>query len=707
MRIAQTYRRMFPEVCYAAPGLPSPEKPLRKHRIHVGFISGRMSKLSSVMKDRMGVMKHLDRDKFLISLITFLEPKDQFGEMTSQVVDATYCMQEDDFETVKRRISELKFDIIVFCELSFGPKTYPLAHCRFAPVQITTWGHSDTSGIPTIDYYISTSLYEPEDEEEARSHYSEKLVLHSDLCTYYFRPYDDAIASSFETRLRYFIPADATVYLLIQTPFKITNEFLRCVAEIMKRDTHAYLMMSSHPTDPKMGQNNYATLESLLSFDEIARVRVAPWMKYVEAQNLIYLGDVLLDSYPFGGCNTSIESFYVGKPIVTLPSRFINGRFTLGFYKKMGIMDLVATDFESYVDIAVKVGTDRAYRQEISQRIHDAAYLLFENQRSVEEWNESLESFARPYIQPISLEESFLQALKVWHGQVKRVKAKIFPFNSSLLCMLRDQTFLDIKTTSPHFAVLSKEWKRIGPIFQGAVKQAGFFGCNSFSLGNGSKESLNAEVFVCRYDGFVFRLSVLERIGLNGSNKVFGGLWLNKRYVLSHYPPIKSFSKKEWYGISWRVPSNAYKLLETRYGPDWRQPYDGQWHGILCAHNISYPVALLRIRVDHRERDWVCMFERALKDHSSQEVAILFDLRNGPKGFNDQIHDGHPLVQRIRAFGAKRYGLKAIPVFMLIHDQILQKLAERFPRKRILILSHPTLKPLDAPSGIFEHEVVY
>ena len=47
--------------------------------------------------------------------------------------------------------------------------------------------------------------------------------------------------------------------------------------------------------------------------------------------------DVMLDPYPFGGCNTSFEGFFLGKPIITMPSDFINGRFTYGLYKKMGI----------------------------------------------------------------------------------------------------------------------------------------------------------------------------------------------------------------------------------------------------------------------------------------------------------------------------------------------------------------------------------
>ena len=43
-----------------------------------------------------------------------------------------------------------------------APDTFFLAFSKLAPIQCTTWGHSDTSGIDTIDYYLSSTYYENE-----------------------------------------------------------------------------------------------------------------------------------------------------------------------------------------------------------------------------------------------------------------------------------------------------------------------------------------------------------------------------------------------------------------------------------------------------------------------------------------------------------------------------------------------------------------
>ena len=41
-----------------------------------------------------------------------------------------------------------------------SPTTYFLAFSRLAPVQIASWGHTETTGIDTIDYFLSTTLFE-------------------------------------------------------------------------------------------------------------------------------------------------------------------------------------------------------------------------------------------------------------------------------------------------------------------------------------------------------------------------------------------------------------------------------------------------------------------------------------------------------------------------------------------------------------------
>src|SRR5262249_8425417 len=72
--------------------------------------------------------------------------------------------------------------VLVYPEIGMDPVCAQLAAQRLAPVQCNSWGHPDTSGFPTLDYYLSSELMEPPDAEQ---HYTERLVRLPNLSIYY------------------------------------------------------------------------------------------------------------------------------------------------------------------------------------------------------------------------------------------------------------------------------------------------------------------------------------------------------------------------------------------------------------------------------------------------------------------------------------------------------------------------------------------
>jgi hypothetical protein len=70
----------------------------------------------------------------------------------------------------------------VFAEIGMDPANYLLSFARLAPIQVATHGHASTTGVPSIEYFVS---YAPFELPEAQTHYSEKLVTFSDFSPYY------------------------------------------------------------------------------------------------------------------------------------------------------------------------------------------------------------------------------------------------------------------------------------------------------------------------------------------------------------------------------------------------------------------------------------------------------------------------------------------------------------------------------------------
>jgi predicted O-linked N-acetylglucosamine transferase (SPINDLY family) len=55
-------------------------------------------------------------------------------------------------------------------------------------------------------------------------------------------------------------------------------------------------------------------------------------------------------------------------------------------YRKMEILDCIAADPQQYIDIAVRIGTDRSYAKALRERILSRNHVLFEAPRVVSEF---------------------------------------------------------------------------------------------------------------------------------------------------------------------------------------------------------------------------------------------------------------------------------------------------------------------------------
>lgn len=58
--------------------------------------------------------------------------------------------------------------------------------------------------------------------------------------------------------------------------------------------------------------------------------------------------DVVLDTYPYGGCLTALDALSNGVPIVVLPGPMERGRHAMSIYRQMGVMDFVADTADDY-----------------------------------------------------------------------------------------------------------------------------------------------------------------------------------------------------------------------------------------------------------------------------------------------------------------------------------------------------------------------
>ena len=91
---------------------------------------------------------------------------------------------------------------------------------------------------------------------------------------------------------------------------------------------------------------------------------------------------------------TAQEGMSNGKVVVTLPGRYVRGRFTKMIYEQMGGGESregwapIARDEEEFVDLAVRLGTNKAnVRQEIKAVINSKWGQVAKDEESTAEWS--------------------------------------------------------------------------------------------------------------------------------------------------------------------------------------------------------------------------------------------------------------------------------------------------------------------------------
>ncbi len=372
--LAGLYLDKFPLLNWQSPYLTEPRTDGSK--IKVGFFSSHLYNHTIGHLTR-GIIEHLDRKRFFVVL---LQPTNKTDAVTKQLQQAADLVVAIPQKLVQARqvIAEQRLDILFYPDIGMCPFTYFMAFHRLAPVQCVTWGHPVTTGIPNIDYFFSAESLESPD---ARGHYSEELFLSKRLPTYYYPP---EIVDRPITRADFDLPDDANIYLCPQTLFKIHPDFDAAIMELLRRDFQARVVFvaAKHPRWTAMLQERWREISPELT----ERIIFLPRMPEQKFVSLLSQADVVIDTFHFSGGKTTAEALGLGVPVVTMPGSYMRSRVTAACYKLMGMDDLVAKSRAEYIDMALRLTSDRKWREEMVGSIREKSRHLFHDRQAVREF---------------------------------------------------------------------------------------------------------------------------------------------------------------------------------------------------------------------------------------------------------------------------------------------------------------------------------
>jgi protein O-GlcNAc transferase len=320
---------------------------------------------------------------WLNGLASYKDQIDLFGYHTGRDVDDVTAEAANLCKLVRggtdvlewaTHIRDDNLDVLLLPEVGMDGVTLQLACLRLAPVQAASWGHPQTTGLSTIDHFLSNELMEPANAQE---YYTEKLVRLPRLGISY-RPL--AVSASQVSRAELGISEDAVVYWCSQALFKYTPEHDSLIVDIATQLKTACFLFSGFPVgddvDAKFRQR-VSTAFRRRGFDADLRCRFLPNLRGEKFTALAGLSDVFLDCVTWSGCITALEALNLDLPIVTIAGRFMRSRHAMAFLATIGIPELIAASPQHLVEIAVSLGRNRNRRDRIAMRIRREKHRLF------------------------------------------------------------------------------------------------------------------------------------------------------------------------------------------------------------------------------------------------------------------------------------------------------------------------------------------
>ena len=272
-------------------------------KIRIGYVSPHF-RSHTVSKLILGWLKNHHQDKFEVYCYYLEDKQDSLTKQFRSHSDNFYD-SSGDLASVCQQILADKLHIIVYTDIGMKPVTTLMAGLRLAPVQCLFWGHPVTSGSPTIDYYLSCELMEPDNAQE---HYSEKLVLLPNIGICYSKP---ELPVNRKQRSEFGLKDEDIVYLSCQSLYKYLPQYDRIFALIAQRISSAkFLFLSSHVSEAitnKFKQRLYKAFAHFnLNSEEYCVV--LPRLNHRDYLNVNLISDVYLDTLGWIGREYNIRS---------------------------------------------------------------------------------------------------------------------------------------------------------------------------------------------------------------------------------------------------------------------------------------------------------------------------------------------------------------------------------------------------------------
>ncbi len=318
---------------------PNPDR-----RLRIGYVSGdfRDHVLGRYV---MPLFREHDHGRFEIFCYAHVRRPDalttEFRERADHWREIAGLSDEQAAGQVRRD----RIDILVDLTLHMNNARLLIFARKPAPVQLTFAGYPGTTGLETIDYRLSDPHLDPPGGDE--SVYSERTLRLPDS----FWCYDPLECRDVEVNPLPALVRGGVTFGCLNSFSKINPSVLGLWARLLLQVPSARLMLLAHAGSHRERTRSFMK-ERGLDPERIEFAGFQPRRKYLELYHHIDIG---VDCFPYNGHTTSLDSLWMGVPVITLSGQTAVGRGGRSILCNLGLSELVASTPEQYVRLAAEL----------------------------------------------------------------------------------------------------------------------------------------------------------------------------------------------------------------------------------------------------------------------------------------------------------------------------------------------------------------
>lgn len=359
-RIAQSQVSSFCDRTYVhlPRSQPQPQPQPQPKRLKIGYLSESLRQHSVGWLCRWLLKHHLEFDRVDVHLYSTRLSADSLQQAFKAEFGDRFHAPTGNVATIADQIHQDGIDILVELDSLTSFTDCGVIALKPAPVQLHWLGY-DAAGLPTTDYFIADPYVLPDDAPE---YYAERIwrMPHTYIAVDGF---EVAVPSLRRDQLD--IPSEAIVYFSSQIGLKRNPDNVRRQLQILQAVPNSYFLIKSIKADQVALEAFFLQMAEEMGVAG-DRLRFLPRVssEAVHRANLA-IADVVLDTFPYTGATTTLETLWMGIPLVTQVGEQFAARNSYTMLKNVGVEAGIAWSAEAYVEWGIRLGTDAALRQQI------------------------------------------------------------------------------------------------------------------------------------------------------------------------------------------------------------------------------------------------------------------------------------------------------------------------------------------------------